>query len=211
MDSHCGLREPSSNGPQKLPSTLGWARATAGLRTVGFPDCRRPRVDGLGGRAPHLLAKGSPWRGGRPLSLAGDVVPARGRCPQPSLSFAPALQQRQLSAPWTRRPGDQEPPSLELVTSSGWGSPTFGDGCSQRGGCGRGGRRPVSAAQAPAHRVPSHSQGKAWWGPARDWDSRPAAPQGIHLPNKCPQTPLHAAGPWPPFRHPLGPPQDFTG
>lgn len=88
MDSHCGLREPSSNGLRSCPPR--WAgqgpqqacEPCASL-TAGAP------ADGLGGRAPHLLAKGTPWRGGRPLSLAGDVVPARGRCPQPSLSFAP--------------------------------------------------------------------------------------------------------------------------
>lgn len=181
MDSHCGLRELSSNGLRSCPPR--WAgqgpqqacEPCASL-TAGAP------ADGLGGRAPHLLAKGTPWRGGRPLSLAGDVVPARGRCPQPSLSFAPPLQQLQLSAPWTRCPGDQEPPSPELVTSSGWGSPAFGDGCSQRGGCGRGGGRPVSAAQAPAHRAPSHSQGKVWWGPARGPEGTVSGTQDLRHP-----------------------------
>ena len=45
---------------------LGWAGVTTGLRTVCLPDCRCPRVDGLGGRAPHLLAKGPPGEEGGP-------------------------------------------------------------------------------------------------------------------------------------------------
>lgn len=179
-----------------------------------FPDCSCPRVDGLGGRAPHLLAKGPPWRGWRPLSLAGEVVPARGRRPQPSLSFVPTLQQpRPLSAPWMRWPGDQEPPSPELITSSGWavGGAQLPLGMAAPSGeaVGVGGGRPVPAAQALAHRAPSHFQGKAWWGPARGpegtvtgtralWDPRVSTFQtrAHRCPHMQPGPGLPSGAPW---------------
>ena len=146
-----------------------------------FLDCRRPR--GWTGRtSPSLTGQGDPLEGREAPESCWGCGPSKGTLPTTKPLLCSPPQQLQLSAPWTRCPGDQEPPSPELVTSSGWGSPAFGDGCSQRGGCGRGGGRPVSAAQAPAHRAPSHSQGKVWWGPARGPEGTVSGTQDLRHP-----------------------------
>lgn len=128
--------------------------------------------------------------------------PSKGALPAPASPLLLALQQRQLSS-MDAPSRHSEPPSLELVTSSGWGL-THLQGWllpAEAVGVGAGGRSLLPRLRLTG--VPSHSR-EGRWGPARDWDSDLRHPRVSHLPNKCPQTPLHAAGPWPPFRH-LGP------
>ena len=81
-----------------------------------------------------------------------------------------------------------------LPPLSGWGSPALGDGCSQGEAVGVGGQEagPCCAGSGSQGSLPLSGEGLvgACSGPRRDrlQDSSPAGPQGVHLPNMCPQT-----------------------